>query len=252
MKFFIQGESNIKTYRILAILIVITLILTACGNSAAPAVTPTATVEGPIIVVREQSIEAGTVVIDQARTTIGGWLAVYAQICEGPGPLLGYSALANGLSRNVVIEVDMLQATQTLHVRLHEDTGEVGRFEFPAADATIKVAGVPVASTFQVKNLSLPQNIAVPDAYTVLMGESCFLPSSITIPAGATIVWMEMGLLDHNAVAAEDGSFQSPLLRKGDSFEHTFSEPGVYPYYCALHGSRDGKGMAGTIIVTEK
>jgi len=251
MKLLIQGDRNIKTYRILAMLMITTLILTACNGRAAPAVTPTATVEGPIIVVREQSIEAGTVVIDQARTIISGWLAVYAQVCEGPGPLLGYAALAGGLSRNVMIEVDMAQATQTLHVRLHEDTGEVGRFEFPAADATVKTAGVPVAAAFQVKNLSLPQNIAVPDANTVLMGESCFLPNSITIPAGATIVWMEMGLLDHNAVAAEDGSFQSPLLHNGESFEHTFYEPGVYPYFCALHGSRDGKGMAGIIIVTE-
>ena len=201
---------------------------------------------------REQSLEAGTVVIDQVRSNSGGWLAIYAQVCEGPGPLLGYVALESGLSRNVAIEVDMTQATQMLHIRLHEDTGEVGRFEFPAADATVKVMGVPVAAAFEVKNLSLPQSIVAPDAYTVLMGESCFLPPSITIRAGATIVWVEMGLLDHNAVAAEDGSFQSPLLRNGESFEHTFSEPGVYPYFCSLHGSRDGKGMAGTIIVTEK
>lgn len=36
------------------------------------------------------------------------------------------------------------------------------------------------------------------------------------------------------------------LLNKGESFEHAFTEPGVYQSYCIPH---EGSGMVGTIVV---
>jgi plastocyanin len=33
----------------------------------------------------------------------------------------------------------------------------------------------------------------------------------------------------------KDGSFESPLLQQGQTIEHRFDRPGVYPYYCAPH-----------------
>jgi plastocyanin len=33
-------------------------------------------------------------------------------------------------------------------------------------------------------------------------------------------------------------------------FEELLREPGEYTYFCTLHGSADGSGMAGRIVVT--
>ena len=34
-------------------------------------------------------------------------------------------------------------------------------------------------------------------------------------------------------VAPEE--FESPTLKTGDMFSHTFLKPGKYPYYCSIH-----------------
>ena len=41
------------------------------------------------------------------------------------------------------------------------------------------------------------------------------------------------------------GGFDSDILVDGDTYSHTFSEPGTYPYRCQLHPSE----MLGTIVV---
>jgi plastocyanin len=37
----------------------------------------------------------------------------------------------------------------------------------------------------------------------------------------------------------------NPLIAPGQTFEHTFTEAGQYPYYCALHPN-----MVGTVSVS--
>src|SRR6266511_4217443 len=53
----------------------------------------------------------------------------------------------------------------------------------------------------------------------------------------------------HNAVAA-NGGWSTPLsIQSGDAATVTLSKPGVYRFYCTFHGTSDGQGMAGTIVV---
>lgn len=79
----------------------------------------------------------------------------------------------------------------------------------------------------------------------IQMGEHFFDPPLVTIPVGATVVWRVVGQQAHD-VHARDGSFNSPLLFPGGTFEVTFTRPGRYAYYCAPH---EGDGMIGTIEV---
>ena len=67
---------------------------------------------------------------------------------------------------------------------------------------------------------------------------------TVEIAAGTTVTWTNNDTVPHTATA-DDGSFDSGSLGKGDSFSHTFDEPGTYPYFCAFH-----TGMRGTIVVT--
>ena len=68
------------------------------------------------------------------------------------------------------------------------------------------------------------------------------------IPAGTTVIWVNDEQAKHTA-SADDGSFDSGDQALGVRFEHTFTEPGTYPYYCRYHGDVGGVGMAGTVVV---
>jgi len=74
-----------------------------------------------------------------------------------------------------------------------------------------------------------------------------FEPKEITVSTGMTVVWTD--LQGMHSVAADDGSFESEILNAGGRFEHKYEKPGVFPYYCPLHGDKGGKEMAGIVIV---
>ena len=82
-----------------------------------------------------------------------------------------------------------------------------------------------------------------------------FSPKFINVPVGSTVIWESGGANNHNVIAS-DGSWQAissdyfeyGIITKGDQYEYTFEEPGVYEYYCPYHGTNN-KGMVGTVIV---
>ncbi|MFN8495026.1 MAG: plastocyanin/azurin family copper-binding protein [Caldilineaceae bacterium] len=80
------------------------------------------------------------------------------------------------------------------------------------------------------------------------MHDFAFSEPVIIIHAGATVTWVNHGNEQHSATA-DDGSFDTGLLSPGASASVTFHKPGVYPYYCALHGGSGGQGMAGRVVV---
>jgi plastocyanin len=76
-----------------------------------------------------------------------------------------------------------------------------------------------------------------------------YSPAVLEIPVGGTVTWNSGGANEHNIVAS-DGSWTSPsVVPRGSSFRRTFDEPGIYNYFCTYHGTPDGRGMAGTIVV---
>ena len=66
---------------------------------------------------------------------------------------------------------------------------------------------------------------------------------TVTVKVGGTVTWTNSEGVPHT-VTANDGSFGSAQLNAGDSFEHTFTEPGTYSYYCELHPM-----MRATVVV---
>jgi len=54
------------------------------------------------------------------------------------------------------------------------------------------------------------------------------------IPVGTTVRWVNRDPVGHT-VTPDDGDWGSPLIGPGEVFEHTFSEPGRYPYHCIPH-----------------
>jgi plastocyanin len=81
------------------------------------------------------------------------------------------------------------------------------------------------------------------DRADVSIQQSRYNPASLRIAAGTSVVWTNLDNLDHTVVA-EDGSFNSGVIKSGRSFRHTFAQKGTYAYGCRLHPR-----MRGTIIV---
>ena len=74
-----------------------------------------------------------------------------------------------------------------------------------------------------------------------------FVPESITVEIGTTVVWRNEGQNPHT-VTANDRAFDSSTLESGESFEITFEEVGTVAYYCQIHGE-PGSGMTGIVEV---
>jgi LPXTG-motif cell wall-anchored protein len=88
-----------------------------------------------------------------------------------------------------------------------------------------------------------------------------YAPATIEVIEGDTVRWTQSGSNPHT-VTASDGSFDSHpdcnnfadaaagnCMAQGDTYEQTFTETGEVDYYCKLHGTSGGAGMAGTVVV---
>lgn len=89
-----------------------------------------------------------------------------------------------------------------------------------------------------------------------------FSPQEATVKVGDTVTWDNPSTVVHTATADPDKvadpdnvslpegaePWDSGFVQPGESFSHTFTEPGTYEYVCIPH---EGVGMAGTIVVEE-
>lgn len=83
--------------------------------------------------------------------------------------------------------------------------------------------------------------------------DTAFSPNPVQVSVGDTITWTNDDSQPHTVVSGSNGqpsgTFDSspnfnPLIAPGGTFDHTFTEAGEIPYYCALHPN-----MVGTVSV---
>jgi plastocyanin len=82
----------------------------------------------------------------------------------------------------------------------------------------------------------------------VQIADDAFAPKAITVPVGTVLIWTRTGAHPHT-VTADDGSFDSGLLRGAETFQRTFDAAGVFAYYCDVHGGPGGVAMSGVVTV---
>jgi plastocyanin len=84
--------------------------------------------------------------------------------------------------------------------------------------------------------------------------DTAYQPNPIQVSVGTTVTWTNNDSQPHTVTSGSnvqpDGKFDSspnfnPLMAPGQTFSHTFTEAGEYPYYCALHPN-----MVGTVSVS--
>ncbi len=84
----------------------------------------------------------------------------------------------------------------------------------------------------------------------ISMRDSCFAGTAHFAPAGITLTVTNDGKLPHTFTAA-DGSFDSGTLQPGQTFELAIDEPRLVRVFCTLHGTAQGDGMAGVMVIGE-
>ncbi len=97
-------------------------------------------------------------------------------------------------------------------------------------------------------------------SHQIVMRNMAFSPKSMTVHVGESVTWTNQDSMGHT-VSADDptqwgtrgsGDNSTDWLQKGQTWSHTFTEPGTYHYYCKPHASGSmgaRQGMVGTIIV---
>lgn len=79
-------------------------------------------------------------------------------------------------------------------------------------------------------------------------GRNSYNLNPIEIKVGDTVTWINNDSSPHTVTSSSnDGSitFDSDVLRRGETFSFTFDKEGQYPYLCTFHPS-----MVGTVVVT--
>jgi plastocyanin len=79
-----------------------------------------------------------------------------------------------------------------------------------------------------------------------------FTPSTVTVLPGESVVWTFQAAFHSTTSNATSGpEFWDSGIGDvaGQTFTHTFTTPGTYPYYCKVHSSPTGNMMNGVVIV---
>lgn len=87
-------------------------------------------------------------------------------------------------------------------------------------------------------------------ASTQNAGQKYFDPSDISVKAGTTVVWTNKDAAAHtvtsgNPNAAPSGTFDSGLIKSGNTFEYKFNSTGKTEYFCTIHPWMTGKVTVG-------
>ena len=85
-----------------------------------------------------------------------------------------------------------------------------------------------------------------PSTHVVSMVNIAFAPESLTIKVGDTVRWSndETAAINHTvtsgvgSVKDDDALLDSGFIARGDFFEFTFDQAGLFTYFCEIHPVR--------------
>ena len=78
-----------------------------------------------------------------------------------------------------------------------------------------------------------------PAANTVTIQNNAFVPSTLHVQVGTTVIWVNK---DPNTqdVVSDNKMFDSGNLANGQSYNYTFNQTGSYSYHSSIHPSMNG------------
>ena len=81
-----------------------------------------------------------------------------------------------------------------------------------------------------------------PSTQEVTISEFRYEPSTLTVAVGTRVTWINRDDVPHTVTStAKPLAFKSGTLDTDDKFTHTFTTPGTYEYFCAVHPKMTAK-----------
>jgi plastocyanin len=201
----------------------------------------------PSVSVDNQGVVDARVVIAKVVSKGPGWLVVHLQADGKPGPVVGYSAVRDGVNLNVVVAVDTKRVSDNLYAMLHTDAGTVGVYEFPGPDVPVMAGGSMVNVPFTVSQaLSQAQAVRI----DMKASKFEFSPGTIRVKAGSPV---------ELHIVSTDGThgLAIPALKINERLDQgkevvvnfTPTQAGKYPFRCSVFCGSGHMGMKGELIV---
>ena len=85
-----------------------------------------------------------------------------------------------------------------------------------------------------------PATTPTPAQANVEISGFAFVPSTLTVPVGTTVIWTNKDSVTHT-VTSNDNLFNSGNLANGATFQYTFTQKGTFDYHCSIHPSMTAK-----------
>lgn len=87
-------------------------------------------------------------------------------------------------------------------------------------------------------------------ASTQSTGQKYFDPASLSVKVGTTVIWTNKDAASHTVTSGEpstgpSGTFDSSLIKPGNTFKYTFTTAGTTSYFCTVHPWMTGKIIVG-------
>ena len=81
--------------------------------------------------------------------------------------------------------------------------------------------------------------------------DNTFRLADIEVVAGTEVWWTSSGRNDHNVLPVDESQawgIDTADFTPGDEYRYVFDTPGMFPYYCSIHGTKT-VGMVGSVTV---
>jgi plastocyanin len=133
-----------------------------------------------------------------------------------------------------------------------DDAGDDTGGNLSSGDNAANDAAGGQSSTTADPDVTLPDEMVelTTEPAEVRAIDNSFDAPGVKVAAGTTVRWTNAGRQDHDVIPAEGSEWGAEVeaFHPGDTYEHTFEEPGTYNYYCTIHGTA-AKGMVGVVVV---
>lgn len=242
----------------------------------------------PSVSVVDQAVADNMVVVAKITATAPSWIVIHADNNGAPGPVIGYTGLAAGDNLNIKVKLEMSKITPKLYAMLHEDTGEMGTYEFPEDDLPAKanetVVTVPFTVVLPATEVKLetkvdamkkdtkaeasagakvdvkvnpaptpaPKPAASVKSFNLTAKTWSFEPSTITVKKGDTVKLAIKSLdVPHGFALSSFGI--NKTLNPGETVNVEFvaDKAGSFPFFCSVSCGSGHGGMRGTLVVEE-
>jgi plastocyanin len=93
-----------------------------------------------------------------------------------------------------------------------------------------------------------------PGGVGVSVTDNAFTPAKVTVKSGQDVTWVWDGQGQHGIQFYGSPVPEVEPIGNGNIYLRVFDKPGLYLYYCPVHGAETGlgvTGMSGRVTVTE-